>query len=98
MDRERARARWRVAGDTLRDRSGDVAELMDEAERDVLACVTFHVALRSNLHGATLRERATREAERRVDVVGILPDRGAVIRLVGARMRERDDESPVSRR
>ena len=36
-DRDQAHARWREVADNLRERFRDVAELMDEAEHDVLA-------------------------------------------------------------
>ena len=53
------------AGGNLRARFGDVAELLDVAEHDVLAYMAFDESLRSRLHSTNPLERVNKEIKQR---------------------------------
>src|SRR4051812_32629529 len=67
------------------------AALMDEAEPDVLAYMTFPAAHRTKLHSTNPLERLNGEIKRRSEVVGIFPNEAAVTRLIGALLLEQNE-------
>lgn len=75
-----------------------VAELVREAEDDVLAYFSFPEAHRRQIRSTNPLERLNKEIRRRVRVVGIFPNDAAVLRLVGMLLVEQHDEWAASDR
>jgi putative transposase len=93
-----ARRQWRAVADQLRERFPKIGALIDEAEADVLAHMSFPKAHRLQIHSTNPLERLNAEVKRRTDVVGIFPNEAAIVRLVGALLLEQNDEWQLQRR
>jgi transposase-like protein len=92
-----ARLQWRKVADQLRPSIPKLARLMNEAEPDVLAFMSFPTSHRAKLHSTNPIERLNGEIKRRTEVIGIFPNEAAIRRLIGAILLEQNDEWAVQR-
>ena len=93
-----AHAEWRTVADRLRERFPKLVALMDDAEYDVLAYMSFPKSHWPQIRSTNPIERLNLEVKRRTNVVQIFPNEAAIVRLVGALLLEQNDEWAVCRR
>ena len=94
---EAASQQWRSVADQVRAKVPKLANLMDDAETDVLAYMTFPKEHRAKIYSNNPIERLNGEIKRRTNVVGIFPNEAAITRLIGAILMEQNDEWAVQR-
>ncbi len=91
-DRAGAAQALRHVADQLRGKCPKLGAFIDDSETDVLAHLDFPSQHRTRIHSTNSLERLNKEVKRRADVVGIFPNEGSIIRLIGAVLLEANDE------
>jgi transposase-like protein len=97
-DRANASQTLRHVADQVRTRWPKLGAFIDESEGDVLAHMDFPAQHRSKIHSTNPLERLNKEVKRRADVVGIFPNEGSIVRLLGAVLLEANDEWQLQHR
>ncbi len=91
-DRASASQTLRHVADHFRCKWPRLGGFIDGSETDVLTHVDFPAQHRTKIHSTNPIERLNKEVKRRADVVGIFPNEGSIVRLIGAVLLKANDE------
>jgi len=97
-DAAEVRAQFARVVEAIAAKYPDAASHLDEVRDDLLAFNNFPHEIWRQVWSNNPQERLNKEIRRRTDVVGIFPNRAAIIRLVGAVLAEQTDEWTEQRR
>jgi putative transposase len=96
-DRTAAQRQLREVCTALETQFPHAVALLEEAEEEIFTFYDFPAEHRRQIYSTNPLERLNKELKRRSAVVGIFPNRAAVIRLLGALLMEQNDEWLVGR-